>query len=76
LKRSATDGNTDGAQSSSLLSSSFGSGRAEIEADGSEKHDCASELLQRNQIQAYKEYHENNIVNLSRYESIRSKYKS
>jgi len=34
------------------------------------------ELLQRNQIQAYKEYHENNIVNLSRYESIRSKYKS
>jgi hypothetical protein len=57
-----------------LTSEELWGAAAENEADGSENHERASELLQRNQIQAYREYHENNIVNLRRYESISSKY--
>jgi chorismate mutase len=36
---------------SNLLRSSFASGHAQNEADDSENHDCASDLLRRNQIQ-------------------------
>jgi hypothetical protein len=60
---------------SNLLRSSFASGHAQNEADDLENHDCASELLRQQPDLAHREFNENNIVNLNRYESISSKHK-
>jgi hypothetical protein len=58
---------------SNLLPSSFGSGHPQNVADGSESR-LRIRASSARPDSADREYHENNIVNLSRYESISSKH--